>query len=166
MIYDFCPHGTSLTSCALKLAMSSALCHLLHLLSLSFPVGSLLTGCALPSLRRTGGRCREAWKFTCGSAHGGRCSCPQWEHSQDSRRGIGSGPCLPDPGTFSWAGTGWGHTQESHRHDLQWGDGRKQSPSMSLMGPKPLLMYDLLTPHEAVLQWLPIASGYSLTSSE
>ena len=46
--------------------------------------------------------------------------------------------------------------------EMTWGgDGskRKQSPSISSMGPKPLLTYDLLTPHEPVLQWFPATSG-------
>lgn len=55
---------------------------------------------------------------TSGSAHAGRCSCPQRGHSQGFHRGRGSGPCPPGAGIFAWAGRGWGHTGEPHRDDL------------------------------------------------
>lgn len=60
---------------------------------------------------------------TSGSAHVGRCSCPQQVHNQDSHQGTCSGPCPPEPGIFVWAGTDSGHTGETHRDDLEWGDG-------------------------------------------
>lgn len=70
---------------------------------------------------------------TSGSAHGGKCSCPQQGHSQGFHQGRGSGPCPPDADIFVWAGIGWGHTGETHRDDLGWGNRseRKQGSSMS-----------------------------------
>lgn len=73
---------------------------------------------------------RRGWKVTSGNVHGGRCSCPQWGHTQGFHQGRGSGPC---PGIFAWVGTGWEHTGEPHRDDLGWRWVKEKTESLHIL---------------------------------